>query len=346
MNKNLQKLFIRAAMGEPVERTPLWIMRQAGRYLPEYHKTKEQAGGFMGLCKIPEYGIEVTMQPILRFGFDAAILFSDILIPAEAMGLHVGFNPGPMVANPVESARDADALIVPEPEEKMPYVLEILKGLKTALPASCALIGFAGAPYTVASYMVCEQHSKGPIEIIRKMVYGAPEVLATVIDKIIQTTLKYLRAQITAGAEAVQLFDSSAWQLPPHLFKSLALSPVKIIVDGLKDTGVPVIYFAPGAMASLDAMKDPGADVIGVDWRIGLDRARCILGDHLAVQGNLDPAVLFGTKEAVKRETLRILKENDARPGHIFNLGHGILPETPIENVETLVAAVQEGSSR
>ena len=333
-------------MGLKVDQTPIWIMRQAGRYLPEYHRIKEKAGGFLGLCKIPEHGIEVTLQPIRRFGFDAAILFSDILIPAAAMGLEVAFSPGPVVGNPVTTLGDAQALRVPAPEKSMPYVLEILKGLKTALPAETALIGFAGAPYTVASYMVCEKHSAGPVEIIRKMVYSAPEILDVVLEKLVQTTVTYLRAQIAAGAEAVQLFDSSAWQLPPHLLERLALAPAGRIFAALRDTGVPMIYFAPGAMASLNRMKDVGATVIGTDWRIGLDRARAILGDGIAVQGNLDSATLFGTPEAVRQEARRVLDENGGRPGHIFNLGHGILPETPIENVETLVTAVREESAQ
>jgi uroporphyrinogen decarboxylase len=343
-DKSVKKRVVRAAKGLSVDRTPIWIMRQAGRYLPEYHQTKDKAGGFMGLCKIPEYGIEVALQPIRRFGFDAAILFSDILIPVEAMGIEVDFNPGPVIENPVRTEADAARLIVPEPEEKMPFALEILKGLEGELPSDVTLIGFAGAPFTAASYMVSENSGKGHFEAIRKMAYSAPHILDTLLDKLVSTTVKYLRAQIQAGAEVVQLFDSSAWQLPGHMFSTLALDPAGRVIKALSDTGVPVIYFAPGAMSNLDAMSVSGADVIGVDWRIGLQESRRILGDSIAVQGNLDPAALLGSKAFVQQESLRVIVENRGRPGHIFNLGHGILPDTPIENVEALVETVRAGA--
>jgi uroporphyrinogen decarboxylase len=342
--KTADKRVVRAAKGLTVDRTPIWIMRQAGRYLPEYHQTKDRAGGFMGLCKIPEYGIEVTLQPIRRFGFDAAILFSDILIPVEAMGVDVSFNPGPIIGNPVQTEADAERLIVPEPEEKMPFALEILKGLKGALPSDVTLIGFSGAPFTAASYMVSETSGKGHFEAIRKMAYSAPHILDILLDKLVATTVKYLLAQIEAGAEIVQLFDSSAWQLPSHLFGTLALKPARRVIEALSDTGVPIIYFAPGAMTNLDAMRILGADVIGVDWRIGLEAGRRILGDQIAVQGNLDPSALQGSKAFVQQESLRIVAENRGLSGHIFNLGHGILPDTPIENVEALVETIRTGA--
>jgi uroporphyrinogen decarboxylase len=342
--KICEKRVVRAAKGLNVDRTPIWIMRQAGRYLPEYHQTKEKAGGFMGLCKIPEYGIEVTMQPIRRFGFDAAILFSDILIPVEAMGMEVAFNPGPVIGNPIRTEADAARLIVPEPEEKLPFALEILRGLKGALPSEVTLIGFAGAPFTAASYMVSETSGKGHFEAIRKMAYSAPHILDMLLDKLVLTTVKYLRAQVQAGAEMVQLFDSSAWQLPEHLFYTLALDPVRLIIDALSDTGVPVIYFAPGAMVRLAAMRDLGADVVGVDWRISLEAGRRVLGDNIAVQGNLDPAALLGNRAFLEREAGDIIMNNSGKPGHIFNLGHGILPDTPIGNVEALVEMVRTGA--
>ncbi len=320
------------------------MMRQAGRYLPEYHETKEKAGGFLGLCRIPEYGIEVTMQPIRRFGFDAAILFSDILTPLSPMGIDLDFNPGPIIRNPVRTLRDVDALILPDIPRALPYVFDILAGLKETLPKTTTLIGFAGAPFTVASYAVSQSHGKGGFERIRSMAYGASGLLEALLTKLETMTIAYLESQIAAGAEVVQLFDSSAWQLPEHLIGPFAFEPAKRIIAALKKTGVPTIYFAPGAMASLPAMSDIGADVIGVDWRCPLALARTILGTKQTVQGNLDPAALLGSPKAVKEETMRIIRDNNARPGHIFNLGHGVLPNTPIENVETLVQTVKESS--
>ncbi len=338
-----KKLLVRAALGESVERTPVWMMRQAGRYLPEYHETKRRAGGFLGLCKVPEHGVEVTLQPIRRFGFDAAILFSDILIPAEAMGIELAFDPAPMIGNPVRTLADVTALRVPDPEETMPFVMEIMKGLREALPAETALIGFAGAPFTVASYMVANASDKGQFQTMRRMVYCAPEVVAALLEKLEETTVRYLEAQVAAGAEVVQLFDSSAWQLPPARFRDLALAPARRIISRLRKTGVPIIYFAPGAMTHLGGMRDLGAHVIGVDWRLDLSRAREVLGADIAVQGNLDPACLLGPPETVRTEVSRILAENDGAPGHLFNLGHGVLPGTPIETVEALVEAVRTG---
>ncbi len=337
------KLIVRASKGLETERTPIWIMRQAGRYLPEYHQTKEKAGGFLQLCKNPQYAVEVAIQPIRRFGFDGSILFSDILIIAEAMGLEVSFNPGPIIGNPIKTKADVYRLIVPEPEEKTPFVTEILKGMKSELPQDVTLIGFAGAPFTVAGYMMTDKGNSGQIEAVRKAVYEAPDMLFLLIDKLVKATVKYLRAQIKAGAEVLQIFDSSASQLSPRMLEILAFEPARRIISELSDTSVPIIYFAPGAAASLSEMNNIGADVIGIDWRIGLDTARAVLGDKTAVQGNLDPAALLGCKETLKWETLRILKKNNGRPGHIFNLGHGIAPETPISNVEFLVELVKNG---
>lgn len=335
------KLLIRALRGEAVERPPIWMMRQAGRYLPEYHATKEQAGGFLGLCRIPEHGIEVTRQPIRRFGFDAAILFSDILIPAAAMGVDLDFAPGPVVANPVARLRDVEALRIPDPDTELAYVMDILRGLRQTLPKETALIGFAGAPFTVASYMVAATSNKGQFDVMRRMVYRAPEVLEALIDKVTETTLAYLDAQVNAGAEVIQLFDSSAWLLSPRHFQRFAIEPSRRIIAHIKQTGVPTIYFAPGAMPHLQWMPRTGADAVGLDWRVDLARARAVLGDAVAVQGNLDPACLLGSPESVRREAARILDQNGGRPGHVFNLGHGVLPDTPIENVEALVSAVK-----
>ncbi len=339
----MTKSILRTIRREEVERTPIWMMRQAGRYLPEYHEVKKRAGGFLGLCKIPEYGIEATLQPIRRFGFDAAILFSDILIPAEAMGIDLAFNPGPIIGNPVRNEKDVAALTVPEPEESLGYVMEILRGLRQELPEETTLIGFAGAPYTVASYIVEGGSSARGFEITRRMMYEGPEVLEALLTRVTETTIRYLRAQVSAGAEVVQLFDSSAGYLPPDLYKQFALAFARRVVEGLGDIDVPVIYFAPGAMTCIESMGELDVAAIGVDFRIGLETARARLGSDMAVQGNLDPAALLGTSASVRANVRRILEENAGRPGHIFNLGHGVLPGTPIGNVEAMVAAVHEG---
>ncbi len=317
------------------------MMRQAGRYLPEYHDVKAKAGGFLGLCKIPEYGVEATLQPIRRFDFDAAILFSDILIPAEAMGIELAFNPGPIIANPVRDESDVAALRVPEPEESLGFVLEILRGLKTELDDQKTLIGFAGAPFTVASYMAEAGSPSRVFEALRGMIYRRPDMARALLDKVARTTVKYLRAQVKAGADIVQLFDSSAGHLPPEVYREFALAYAEQVITGLKDVDVPTIYFAPGSMTSLESMRGLKVDVIGVDHRISLDTARRLLGEDRAIQGNLDPAVLLGDRSSVREHVRRVLKENGGRSGHIFNLGHGVLPATPVENVEELVAAVR-----
>ncbi|MCP4676587.1 MAG: uroporphyrinogen decarboxylase [Deltaproteobacteria bacterium] len=337
------KSILQTARCEELDRTPIWMMRQAGRYLPEYHEVKERAGGFLGLCKIPEYGIEATLQPIRRFGFDAAILFSDILIPAEAMGIDLAFNPGPIIGNPVRNEKDVSALTVPDPEESLGFVMEILRGLRQELSDETTLIGFAGAPFTVASYIVEGGSSTRGFEITRRMMYEGPEVLEALLAKVAETTIRYLRAQVSAGAEIVQLFDSSAGYLPPDLYKQFALAFTRRVIDGLDDVNVPVIYFAPGAMTCIEAMGKLDVAVIGVDFRVGLDTVRDRLGSDKAVQGNLDPAALLGTPESVASNVRRILRENAGRPGHVFNLGHGVLPDTPISNVEAMVAAVRKG---
>ena len=332
-----EKLVIKAARGETVERTPIWLMRQAGRYLPEYHMVKKKAGGFLGLCKIPEYGVEVTLQPIRRFGFDAAILFSDILIPAEAMGIDLQFSPGPVIGNPVRSHADLKKLRVPEPLESLHFVLDIIAALKSELPRETTLIGFAGAPYTVASYLVEENASKGSFLGMRRLIYEDPDLAQGLIEKIEQTTQKYLQAQVDAGAEVLQLFDSSAGHLPPELYGRFAFEPSSRVIQSLRNKGVPIIYFAPGAMNCLQIMKNIGADVIGIDWRISLNTARAELGEKIAVQGNLDPACLLGARDGIREQIQQALAANAGLPGHIFNLGHGVLPQTPVANVEVLV---------
>jgi uroporphyrinogen decarboxylase len=263
------------------------------------------------------------------------------LIPAEAMGLELAYNPGPVFANPVRTDSDVEALVVPDPEATMPFSMEMLRMLRQELPAEKTIIGFAGTPFTVATYMI-EGRSSPNFETARSMLYKRPELLHRLLDKLAETTILYLRAQIRAGAEIVMLFDSSAHCLSASAYREFALAYAKRIIENLADTDTPVIYFAPGSMSSLSSMGQLGAHVIGVDWRIGLDEARRILGPDIPVQGNLDPAVLLGTKEAVRRHTKQVLALNASRPGHIFNLGHGVHQLTPPENVEVMVATVRE----
>jgi uroporphyrinogen decarboxylase len=259
------------------------------------------------------------------------------------MGIELAFSPGPVIANPVRTPADVAALRVPDPETDLGFVMQIIRGLRFELPVETTLIGFAGAPFTVASYLAAETSSRGHFEAIRQMVYQAPAVAAELVEKITETTVSYLKAQVHAGAEVVQLFDSSAWLLSPALFQRFAVEPARRIVREVKASGAPTIYFAPGAMPQLGRMKAIGADVVGVDWRVDLDRARDVLGPKTAVQGNLDPACLLGSAATVRREVKRIIEKNRQEPGHIFNLGHGVLPDTPIKNVEAMVEAVRAG---
>jgi uroporphyrinogen decarboxylase len=331
-------LFLRACRGETTERAPLWLMRQAGRYLPEYRQVRAGVS-FLELCKTPKLAIEVTLQPIRRFGFDAAILFSDLLIPLEAMGLAVEFtDQGPGLPQPVRTPADLGRLSTFDPAARTGFVLETIIGVRREL-GDTPLIGFAGAPFTVATYAIEGKTSKTFAET-KKFFYREPEAAHRLLALIGEATRDYLMAQVRAGAQAVQIFDSWVGVLSAEDFETYALPPTVALVAALRETGVPVIYFGNGAAAILDRVARVGADVYGVDWRLPIDEARARLGGARAVQGNLDPLLLLGPIDEIERRARDIVKRGGKR-GHVFNLGHGITPETPLEAVEALVAAVR-----
>jgi uroporphyrinogen decarboxylase len=331
-------LFLRACRGETTERAPLWLMRQAGRYLPEYRQVRAGVS-FLELCKTPKLAIEVTLQPIRRFGFDAAILFSDLLVPLEAMGLAVEFtDQGPRLPQPVRTPADLGRLSTFDPPARTGFVLETIVGVRREL-GDTPLIGFAGAPFTVATYAIEGKTSKTFAET-KKFFYREPEAAHRLLALIGEATRDYLIAQVRCGAQAVQIFDSWVGVLSAEDFETYALPPTAALVAALRETGVPVIYFGNGAAAILDRVARVGADVYGVDWRLPIDQARARLGGARAVQGNLDPLLLLGPIGEIERRARDIVKRGGKR-GHVFNLGHGITPETPLEAVEALVAAVR-----
>ena len=330
--------FLRALRGEPVDTTPVWIMRQAGRYLPEYRATRAKAGDFLTLCKTPELACEVTLQPIDRLGVDAAILFSDILIPLEPMGMKLGFpNEGPRL-EPIRDEAGVRALRVPNAEETMPFVMEAVKLIRRALDGKVPLIGFAGAPFTMLTYAVEGQTGKQFAET-KKLLYTAPAVAHQLLQKLTDTVADYLAAQIRAGAQVVQLFDSWVGQLAPEDFRAFAAPYVKRLVDTLKPLGAPIIYFANDGGSLLADAARLGADALGVDWRTPLDEARARTGDGVTLQGNLDPCLLFGPVAEIERRADDVLARARGKR-HVFNLGHGILPGTPPEHAVALVEHV------
>ena len=331
-------LFVRACHGEAVERTPIWVMRQAGRYLPEYMEVRNKTS-FLGLCKTPELAAEVTLQPIRRFALDAAIIFSDILIPVEAMGVPLDFNPGPVLGKKVRSQADVDALSVPDPQRAMGYVMDAIRIFRREMP-DVPLIGFAGAPFTLAAYTIEGGGSKSYAET-KAFLYNNPKVARALLEKLRDTIAAHLIAQVEAGCAAVQIFDSWAGYLSRDDYLNYALPFTIEIVEAVKKTGVPVIVFAKGVHSCLAELSQSGADVLGVDWTTPLDLAGKLTGDRVALQGNLDPCVLLSTPEKIEREVQRVLNEARDLKGHVFNLGHGILPETPVENMAALVDAVK-----
>ena len=334
--------FLRACRREPVDQTPIWIMRQAGRYLPEYRKVREGAS-FDEMCKKPELTVEVTLQPLRRFPLDASIVFSDILIPLEPMGapFHIEEGEGPIIEKPVRSVADADRLRFPDMGE-LGFLFESIKLLRRELKVP--LIGFAGAPFTLASYLVEAQSSKN-FSKIKSFLYQEPEAAHRLLSLLSDTISAYLIAQIQAGAQAVQLFDSWAGQLTPDDYSTFALPYAKKIAQEVKKTGVPFIYFCKGGSAYLERCNEVGADVVGLDYNTRLDDARARLGD-VAVQGNLDPCALFMPKEALRKTARDIIAQNNHRRGHVFNLGHGVLPPTNPDHVAALIDAVHESSEQ
>lgn len=339
--------FLKACRGEEVSFTPIWIMRQAGRYLPDYHKVRSKVT-FLELCKNPEMAAEVTLQPVDILGVDAAILFSDILVPLEAMGLTLEFHEkrGPVFPSPVRSSEDVARLIVPDPDEKLGYVMETIRILRRELAEKVPLIGFSGAPFTLATYVIEGGSSKSYFQT-KKMMYAAPDLYKELLDKITDCTVSYLKAQAAAGAQALQIFDSWAGVLAPCDYEQFALPYVQRIIGELKKSvEVPIIYFANNGATLLELAKTSGADVLGLDWRINIGDAAARLGRDVSVQGNLDPCALLLPPEELEKRVARILTDARGARGHIFNLGHGILPETPPEKAKMVVEFVHRLSKK
>lgn len=334
--------FLRACRREPVDRTPVWFMRQAGRYMAEYRAIRARHT-LLEICAQPDLAAEVTLQPIDRLGVDAAILFADILLPLVPMGIDLEFaaGEGPVIHNPVREAADVARLVVRDPEDATPAVLEAVRLIRRELDGRLPLIGFAGGPFTVASYLI-EGGSSRHYRRTKEMMYRAPDVWDALMEKLADMTARYLAGQIRAGAQAVQLFDSWVGALSPLDYERRVLPYVQRIVAHVAPLGVPVIVFGTGTAGLLSLMATTGADVVGIDWRIALDDGWARVGHDRAVQGNLDPLVLFAPREEIERHVRDILARAGGRPGHIFNLGHGILPETPVDNVRYVVELVHE----
>lgn len=338
--------FLAACRREPTDCTPIWLMRQAGRYMPEYRALRERYG-ILEIIKTPELAVEVTLQPIRAFDLDAAIIFADILPPLEAMGLELTFTKGdgPVIHNPVRSMADVRALRVPDPEEALSFTLEAIRLARRELEGHVPLIGFSGAPFTLASYAI-EGGSSRHYERTKGMMHAAPAAWHHLMEKLAELVGRYLSAQARAGAQAVQLFDSWVGALSPADYREYVLPHSRRAIEMARQEGVPVIHFSTGTAGMLELIKEAGGDVIGVDWRVDLDAAWRRLGEDVAIQGNLDPVALLAPWPELKRQATRLLKQAAGRPGHIFNLGHGVLPTTPVDNVRALVDFVHEHSRR
>jgi uroporphyrinogen decarboxylase len=337
--------FLAACRREPVSYTPVWLMRQAGRYMEDYRKLRARYG-FLELCKTPDLAAQITVTPVERLKVDAAILFADILLLLEPMGVGLEYTKGdgPMIHKPVSSRTHVEELMEFEPEEALPFVFEAARKACAALNGKAPLIGFAGAPFTLASYLV-EGGSSRTYLNTKKLIYSNPGAWRPLMERLSSLTTKYLNAQIAAGAEAVQLFDSWAGCLSPDDYERYVLPHTRATIAGLTP-GIPVIHFSTGTSGFLKSVRTAGGDIIGVDWRVRLDQAWEHIGYDVGIQGNLDPAALLAAPKEIRRRVGDILERAGDRPGHIFNLGHGVLPETPVENVIAMVEAVHELSAR
>lgn len=343
-------IFLRALMREPVPYTPLWLMRQAGRYLPEYKETRARAGSFMGLAQNREYACEVTLQPLRRFDFDAAILFSDILTIPHAMGLGLDFvaGEGPQFAHPLRTEADVKKLAIPD-MASLQYVFDAVALIRKELDGKVPLIGFAGSPWTIGCYMV-EGRGSSDYRLIKSMLYSRPDLLHHILEINAQTTIEYLNQQVKAGAQALMIFDSWGGVLADNLFNEFSLQYTRKVVQGLirenEGRTVPVIVFTKGGGQWLEQIAQCGADAVGLDWTVNLAQARKRVNDSVALQGNLDPMVLFGGEEAVRTQARQVIDDFGpvGQGGHVFNLGHGISQFTPPEAVSALVDEVHSYS--
>jgi uroporphyrinogen decarboxylase len=338
---------IKALHRQPVDRTPVWIMRQAGRYLPEYRATREKAGDFLTLCKTPELACEVTLQPLRRFPLDAAIVFSDILTIPDAMGLGLSIEEGmgPVFERPLHGRAAIDALHVPDPESETRYVMDTIRLVRRELAGAVPLIGFAGSPWTLATYMV-EGRSSREFSRIKAMMYDRPGDLHRLLETLTDSATVYLNAQIAAGAQAVMLFDTWGGVLAPKAYREFSLRYMRRIVGAITRSpsgdAVPVILFTKGGASHLEEIADTGCDAVGLDWTVDIADARARIGGKVALQGNLDPNVLYASPARIREEVAGILESYGSGPGHVFNLGHGIHPGIDPGSVAVLVDAVHE----
>lgn len=331
---------LRALGREKVDRPPIWLMRQAGRYLPEYRALRQKAGSFLNLCKNPEWAAEITLQPLARFPLDAAIVFADILLIPEAMNRGLSFveEIGPRFERPIRSQADVAALPILDPERELGYVMKTLRLVKTALQGQLPLIGFAGSPWTVASYMV-EGASSSSFGVIKKMLYVEPLLAHALLEKLTENTILYLQAQIAAGAEVLMLFDSWGGMLSAAQYDEFSLAYMAKIIQAVPSE-IPVILFTKGGGLWLEKMVATGARALGLDWTIDLQEAKLRVGQQVALQGNLDPAILYTNPAVITAAARDLLDVYAGEPGYIFNLGHGVPKDVPLENVEALIAAV------
>ncbi len=339
--------FLRALLKQPVDTTPVWIMRQAGRYLPEYRATRARAGSFMDLCKNADLACEVTLQPLERYALDAAILFSDILTVPDAMGLGLYFaeGEGPRFTNPVQSMADIEKIGIPDPEGELQYVMNAVRTIRLELDGRVPLIGFTGSPWTLATYMV-EGSSSKDFAKVKGMLYDNPKALHLLLDKLADSIILYLNAQIAAGAQAAMIFDTWGGALTPSTYREFSLRYMQKIVDGVtrENDGrkVPVILFTKGGAQWLEPMAETGCDALGLDWTINIAEARQRVGAKVALQGNMDPCVLYASPDVIRQQVADILASYGQGSGHVFNLGHGIHQHINPENVAVLVDAVHE----
>ena len=343
--------FLRALLKQPVDVTPVWMMRQAGRYLPEYRASRAKAGDFMSLCMNPELACEVTLQPLDRYPLDAAILFSDILTIPDAMGLGLYFETGegPRFKKRIDGMADIDALPIPDPEKDLGYVMDAVRTIRRELNGRVPLIGFSGSPWTLATYMV-EGGSSKDFRKSKAMLYDNPQAMHALLDKLAQSVTTYLNGQILAGAQAVQIFDTWGGSLSDAAYREFSLFYMERIVHGLirehEGREVPVILFTKNGGLWLEAMADSGATALGLDWTCDIRNARARVGDKVALQGNMDPTVLYANPQAIRAEVARILERFGHGSGHVFNLGHGITPEVDPAHAGVFIEAVHELSAQ
>jgi uroporphyrinogen decarboxylase len=337
----LNDLFLRACRREPVERTPVWFMRQAGRYMPEYRALREKHS-LLELCRTPELAAAVTLQPVDALNVDAAILFSDILLPLAPLGIPFDFKAGegPVIETPLRTRADIEALHRFEPRQELSPVITAIRVLVRELETRVPLIGFAGAPFTLASYAIEGGHSTN-FALTKGLMYGDPDGWHLLAGLLADVVADYLRAQVEAGAQALQIFDSWVGALDESDYREFVFPHVRSIFDRIADLSVPVIHFGTGTGHLLAVQREAGGHVIGVDWRTPLDHAARRVGDGVALQGNLDPTLLLAPRERLLRRVDDVLRRAAGRPGHVFNLGHGILPGTPVENVKAVVEHVR-----